>query len=280
MEKVGRIGVIEGKIGEKVIRVLEVSRVYVLLQSLGLLLFHIILYWILSLIEITHPIVIKPIGNYSGITYVLAYLFARALMLVFIFVPLRYLVFFKMSDITDSWTNLTILIMVVCPYFLDQNYRLLLLAWGLIASVLCFIRYTRIKYIMTNYRMIIKDSWISQKSTSLSYTDIIDVVYYRSFWGRLFKYGSVIPIRSGMKITVGVQGLGLNGVVLAPSPDFDNAFHNIEDAERVWNEIASLVVFRKPSTQIEIYGKEIAEELRKIREIQEGRIGRVRRVEG
>ncbi len=101
-----------------------------------------------------------------------------------------------------SWKPLIgYLIILASVTYLRMNYSITefqLLAVLALASVIWLILVDlgrrRYRYYITNFRIVIESGLLSSEERSVFYSKIVDVVMKKGFLGRLFGYGSIIPI--------------------------------------------------------------------------------------
>lgn len=119
--------------------------------------------------------------------------------------------------ITWRWFFLSIgisVLSVVLKHYFSVPYGLQLpsIIIGIAGFALTDVYRRRFDFYITDHRIIIELNFISQKRRELLYSKISDLVVERSVLGRIFNYGSVIPItESGFGLGEDVSGVTVAG---------------------------------------------------------------------
>ncbi len=125
---------------------------------------------------------------------------------------------FSVLRIAWKWLILYVLLASGLTYFYIKysvapiNLFLIVLITGVIGVILTdFFRRSH-EYIITNYRIITHEGWLTKKARDVFYENISDVIVIQPFIGKIFNFGTIIPVTpSGIgtgediaQVTVGV----------------------------------------------------------------------------
>ena len=131
-----------------------------------------------------------------------------------------------------------------------------------VATVFLVYYYARsFTYYTTNKRMIIVQSWTFGKEIrDVKYSRISDVGLVQSFFGRIFNYGSVVPVSiagigAGEKMTLARTVRGETIRVPVPTPN--NSFFVVKNPMRVMEEVTEYVIRRDEVEKLDEAVKEL-----------------------
>jgi hypothetical protein len=153
----------------------------------------------------------------------LAILFAACLIIPFLIVAVL--------KITWRWFFLSIGISVLSvalrSYFhVAYGLQMPSILVGIVGFALTDVYRRKFDFYITDHRILIELNFISQKRRELLYSKISDLVVERGWLGRVFKYGSVIPITEsgfGLGEDVSAVTVGTTGSPLPKGPKITTA---------------------------------------------------------
>jgi len=254
-------------VSEKTLATFSVSKRWILLQSVGYTLM--LAAWIAITVLMDRYVPPDPAKYEHGILH---YLLVRGISLI---VPMFLTAVFPPKLYHTScllhmylWAVYVFGPLVVTKVppadtvYLPSAYYLLYFPGYILALLLLWARMQAVKYIVTDKRLIIMDTWLSREAKTKIYSKLSNVVLKQSFMGRILGYGSVIPVVADLE-SFGVSPLHFR-VPFIVNPEPTNSLFQVPCPEEAWKILQHLVQYRDVGETVERVGERIVEKLERI----------------
>lgn len=154
-------------------------------------------------------------------------------------------------------------VFMVGPLILGRAYYALYILGPLIGIPLFWIRVKSVTYVITDKKLVIKDTWLSREAKGRIYSKLSNVVLKQSVMGRIFGYGSIVPLVGDLE-AYGVAAGPRPIMGFAIEPMLTNSIFQVSDPERAWKSVMHLVQYRDMSETFERVGEKIVNRLERI----------------